>query len=261
MKHSEEVIKVEHLKNYLGGNWVHKDVSFTINRGEICAIVGGSGCGKTTVLRSILKLLTPTDGNIHVFDTDVLHCSQKKIEDIQHRWGVAFQHNALFSSLTVLENVMYPLQEFTNLSKDEIKKIALLKILLSGLDTSAAPKYPSELSGGMQKRAAVARAIALDPELLFLDEPTSGLDPESAEAFDNLILHLRDALGLTIIMVTHDLDSLWQSTDKVIFLGEGKALAVEPMSKLVKNPHPMIKSYFSGARAYERQHQYHQKEQ
>ena len=245
---TESIIEVQHLKNYLGGHWIHQDVNMTINRGEIVAIVGGSGSGKTTIMRSILMLLKPISGSVKVFGTDIWHCTEEQALQVQRRWGVLFQHGALFSSLTVAENVMFLLNEFTNLSKSLKKDIALLKIVLVGLPASAAVKYPAELSGGMLKRAALARALAMDPELLFLDEPTSGLDPQSASAFDELVLHLRNSLGLTVLMVTHDLDSLWKITNKVAFLGEGKVLALEPMSQLVNNPHPLIQAYFSGPR-------------
>lgn len=243
------LIDIVNLENRLGGQLVHKQLNLSINKGEIVGIVGGSGSGKTTLLRSILMLLKPTAGSIKVFGMDILKCSPDTMLEIQHRWGVLFQHNALFSSLTLLENVLFPLHNFTQLSMELQEKIALLKILMSGLPVSAASKYPSELSGGMQKRAGLARAIALDPELLFLDEPTSGLDPQSAAGFDELILDLRKGLGLTVVMVTHDLDSLWRIADRVAFLGEGKVLAALPLPELLKQPHPLIQTYFSGHRA------------
>jgi len=242
------IIEVSQLKNNLGGTWVHDGLNMTAKRREILAIAGGSGSGKTTLLRSMLMLLQPTAGSIRVFDIEVTDCDAAQARAVQRRWGVMFQQNALFSSLTVLENVMFPMEEFTNLNRKTRKEYALLKIILAGLSLDAAAKYPAELSGGMLKRAALARAIALDPELVFLDEPTSGLDPVSAEKFDELVLYLRDILGLTIIMVTHDLDSLWRVTDKVVFLGEGKVLAEGNMHELIKQDHPIIKAYFTGAR-------------
>lgn len=245
----EEIIEVSHLKNYLGGNWVHNDVNFTVKKGEIIAIIGGSGCGKTTLLRSILRLLIPTAGNISVFGTDVVFASEKKLLSVQKRWGVMFQSGALFSSLTVLENVLYLLDEYATLSHHSKIEMAKLKIAMSGLEPDAAYKYPSELSGGMKKRASLARAIALDPELIFLDEPTAGLDPKSASGLDELVLSMRRNLGLTFVMVTHDLDTLWYVPDRVIFLGEGVVLADQPMSQLYQNTHPLIQSYFSGHRA------------
>lgn len=249
MNPENPLINVEHLSNCLSGSWVHKNLHFDVYPREIIGIVGGSGSGKTTLLRSILMLLKPTSGNIHVFDVDITRCSKEEARAVQHRWGVMFQQNALFSSMTVLENVMFPLRVFTQIPLAIQRDIALFKIALTGLPTeSAAYKYPSELSGGMKKRAALARALALDPELLFLDEPTSGLDPESADEFDQLILELRRNLHLTLVMVTHDLDSLWGITDRVAFLGEGQVLAEQPIADLMNNPHPLIQHYLGGSR-------------
>lgn len=217
MNHPENVIEVRELKNFVGGYWIHNQLDFNVSRGDIVAIVGGSGSGKTTLLRSILMLQKPISGTIKVFNTELLHGSEQEKERIRRCWGVMFQHGALFSSLTVLENVLFPLKEFTQLNSKLQREIALLKIALVGLPISSATRYPAELSGGMKKRAAVARAIALDPELIFLDEPASGLDPKSIEALDELILHLRDALGLTIVMITHDLGSLDRLADEVAF--------------------------------------------
>lgn len=246
---AEAIIEVSHLKNYLGDKWVHSDVNFSVNRGELVAIIGGSGCGKTTLLRSLLRLMTPTGGDISVFGVDVIKASQKKLLGVQKRWGVMFQSGALFSSLTVLENVMYVLNEYAVLSRRSQIELAKIKIAMSGLEADAAYKYPSELSGGMKKRAALARAIALDPELIFLDEPTAGLDPKSAGDLDELILEMRKNLGLTFVMVTHDLDTLWYVPDRVLFLGEGRVLADQSMSALYENSHPVIRAYFSGHRA------------
>jgi phospholipid/cholesterol/gamma-HCH transport system ATP-binding protein len=245
------LIELQEVKNYLGGYWVHSGINLTINQGEVAAIVGGSGSGKTTLLRCMLMLLKPTSGIVSLFGIDSMRCTSAQALSIRHRWGVMFQHSALFSSLTVLENVLFPLQVFTQLAAPLQREIALLKIALTGLSLDAANKYPAELSGGMLKRAALARAIALDPELLFLDEPTSGLDPKSAEEFDQLILQLRDSLNLTVVMVTHDLASLRRTSDKVVFLGEGKVLAATSLPELLKQPHPMIKNYFKGAIGYE----------
>lgn len=242
------VIEIEHLRNYLGGNWVHDDVNMHVRRGEIYAIVGGSGSGKTTILRSILMLQRPTAGHIRVFGKEVTTANVKENRALRQRWGMLFQHGALFSSLTVLENILFPLNEFTHLSPQMQRDIAMMKIAFVGLPRDAADKLPSQLSGGMIKRAALARAIALDPELLFLDEPTSGLDPKGAEQFDELIRSLQGALNLTIVMVTHDLDSLWNVTDRVGFLGDGKMLAELPMEELVMSKNPIIQRYFSGPR-------------
>ncbi|HVT63077.1 MAG TPA: ATP-binding cassette domain-containing protein [Legionellaceae bacterium] len=239
------VIEVRGLKNRLGGQWIHKDVTFSVKRGEIFAIIGGSGSGKTTILRSLLMLLEPTAGEIRIFDKDIRNINEKEADDIRRRWGMMFQHSALFSSMTVLENVMFPMQELSYLNQKVIQELAMLKIALVGLAEEAAGKYSSELSGGMQRRAAAARALAMDPELLFLDEPTSGLDPLSAKQFDHLLLFLRDALNLTVVIVSHDIESLKRTTDRVAFLGEGKVLSIAPIDELMSNSHPLIVDYFS----------------
>ncbi|MDF3054462.1 MAG: transporter, binding protein [Gammaproteobacteria bacterium] len=247
-KSTAPIISIADVKNVLGKQVVHEHLNLDIMKGEITAIVGGSGCGKTTLLRNILMLLRPKSGSIKIFDIDILHCDIKTSQKIRHSWGVLFQHGALFSALTVLENVQFPLRTFTTLPPKVQKEIALLKITMSGLPLEAAFKYPSELSGGMLKRAALARAIVMDPELLFLDEPTSGLDPQSAGAFDELLLDLKEGLGLTVVMVTHDLSSLAHVSDKVVFLGEKKVLAALPLQELLKQKHPLIQAYFSGSR-------------
>lgn len=238
------VIEIKGMKNLLGNQWVHKDVNLSVEKGEILAIIGGSGSGKTTILRCLLMLLKPTAGSLKIFGENPDGLSPDKANRLRQRWGMLFQHSALFSSMTVLENIMFPMQEFTNLSKNFMEELAMLKIALVGLPEEAAAKYPSELSGGMQRRAAAARAIAMDPELLFLDEPTTGLDPRSARQFDELILFLRDALNLTIVMISHDLESL-RNADRVAFVGEGKILGVAPLDELKKNTHPAIAEYFS----------------
>lgn len=248
MSTPEKIIEVTDLKIYLGGAWVHKGINLDVRRGEILAIVGGSGAGKSLLLRQILALQQPTSGEIKIFGENLQAISAETLDQLRQRLGVLFQHSALFSSLTLLENVKFPLQQYTKLPADIIQELALIKILATGLPEDAANKYPSELSGGMEKRAALARAIVLDPELLFLDEPTSGLDPHSASGFDELVLNLRDALGLTVVMVTHDLDSLWRTTDRVAFLGEGKVLCLAPMKELVQTKNELIQEYFKGPR-------------
>lgn len=249
MMAGDPIIVIKELKNQLGDRWVHDGLNLTIKKGEIIDIIGSSGCGKTTLLRTILMLHQATSGNIEVFGQDINQCSVQEADYIRSRWGVMFQSGALFSALTVLQNVIYPMKEFSHLPKKEQEDIAMLKIAMAGLEPEACNKFPSELSGGMRKRAALARAIALDPELVFLDEPTAGLDPQSAGEMDDLVLHLRDTLGLTFVMVTHDLDTLWKVPDRVVFMGEGKILAAEPMLELVKNTHPAIQTYFSGPRS------------
>lgn len=242
---SEPVIEIKGMKNFLGGQWVHSDINLTVERGEILAIIGGSGSGKTTILRSLLMLLKPTAGTIKVFGQDLNHLDAHQSFMLRRRWGMLFQHSALFSSMNVLENIMFPMKEFTDLDTDFMRELALLKVALVGLPKEAAGKLPSELSGGMQRRAAAARAIAMDPELLFLDEPTTGLDPRSARLFDDLVVFLRDSLNLTIVMVSHDIESLKRTTDRVAFVGDGKILSVEPIKDLMKNKNKMIVDYFS----------------
>lgn len=242
---SEPVIEIKGMKNFLGGQWVHSDVNLTVEKGEILAIIGGSGSGKTTILRSLLMLLKPTEGSIKVFGEDILTLDAHEAFLLRRRWGMLFQHSALFSAMNVLDNIMYPMREFTNLSPEFMEELALLKLALVGLPSDAASKFPSELSGGMQRRAAAARAIAMDPELLFLDEPTTGLDPRSARLFDDLVVFLRDSLNLTIVMISHDIESLKRTTDRVAFVGDGKILSVEPIEQLMKNKNPLIAEYFS----------------
>jgi phospholipid/cholesterol/gamma-HCH transport system ATP-binding protein len=249
MKTSDDlIIEVKDVCSNLGGTWVHQGLNFNVRRGEILAIVGGSGSGKTTLLREMLMLQKVTSGSIKVFGQELTTATPHQLLEVQKRWGVLFQQNALFSSLTVLENAAFPLHEHTTLDDDTIKELALLKVLLAGLPVEAANKYPSELSGGMEKRAALARAIVLDPELIFLDEPTSGLDPDSSAAFDELILNLQATMGLTIVMVTHDMDSLWHIANRVAFLGEGKVLSIDTVAKVAANPNPLIQEYFQGPR-------------
>jgi phospholipid/cholesterol/gamma-HCH transport system ATP-binding protein len=242
---SQPIIEIKSLKNYLGGQWVHTDVNLRVEKGEILAIIGGSGSGKTTILRSLLMLMQPTAGTIKLFGQDISQLNIQQSFKLRRRWGMLFQQSALFSSMNVLENVMFPMREFTSLDEEFMYELALLKVTLVGLPKEAAGKLPSELSGGMQRRAAAARAIAMDPELLFLDEPTTGLDPLSARLFDELIVFLRDSLKLTIVMVSHDIESLKRTADRVAFIGDGKILSVEPINDLMKNKNKIIADYFS----------------
>lgn len=248
----EDIIHIAGLKTYLGGNWVHQGIHLDIKKNEIIAIVGGSGCGKTTLLREILGLLKPQSGIIELFGKNIWRYKQNELRELQQHYGVLFQQGALFSALTVLENVMFPMQvqhKIKNLA--EMQKIALEKIKLVGLSSDSAAKYPSELSGGMQKRAALARALALEPKLLFLDEPSAGLDPVSASAQDQLLLNLHRELDLTIVMVTHDLATLATVATRIVFLGEGKVLAEGDLKLLRKNQHPLVYEYFHNARVEE----------
>jgi phospholipid/cholesterol/gamma-HCH transport system ATP-binding protein len=239
------ILEIQGLQNHLGDQWVHTDVNLSVNPGEIFAVIGGSGSGKTTILRCILMLLKPTAGEIRVFGERLSDLDEHEMARLCQRWGVLFQHSALFSGMSVLENIMFPMQELAHLDKTFMHQLALLKLALVGLPTHAAYKLPAELSGGMQRRAAAARAIAMDPELLLLDEPTSGLDPLSAKQFDELILFLRRALNLTIIIVSHDIESLKRTTDRVAFIGDGKIIATEPIDQLMQHKHPLIVEYFS----------------
>jgi phospholipid/cholesterol/gamma-HCH transport system ATP-binding protein len=244
----DRVVEVRDLNTRLGGSVIHEDVSLEVVRGEIFALVGASGCGKSTLLREAIALLQPVSGSIRVFGQEVVGLSDEQALPLRRRWGVMFERGALFSSLTVMENVGVVLREHTRLSKRLIDETAAVKIALTGLPPDAGHKYPNELSGGMRKRAALARALALDPELLFLDEPTAGLDPLSASGIDELIRHLRDALGLSIMMVTHDLDLLWRGADRVAVLGEGRILGTGTMTELSRSDHPLIREYFYGPR-------------
>lgn len=241
---SEPVIELSGIKNCFGGQWVHTDVNLTVNQGEILAIIGGSGSGKTTLLRNILMLLKPTAGTVKIFGEDIADLNAEQAFLLRRRWGMLFQHSALFSAMTVLENIMFPMREFTQLDPKFMHELALLKIALVGLPKEAAGKYPSQLSGGMQRRAAAARAIAMDPELLFLDEPTTGLDPRGARLFDDLVVFLRNELNLTVVMISHDIESLKGTTDRVAFVGDGTILSVEPIAQLMKNKQPLIADYF-----------------
>ncbi|MGH8558889.1 MAG: ABC transporter ATP-binding protein [Methylococcales bacterium] len=227
---------------------VHEELDLAVMRGETLALVGGSGSGKTTLLRVMIMLQQPAAGSVNILGENTLTVSDKEANRLRRNIGVMFQQGALFSGLTVAENVEMPMKEHTGLPAWIRNNLAMLKIALAGLPFEAGAKYPRELSGGMLKRAAVARALALDPALLFLDEPSAGLDPVSANALDELIIHLKESLGLTIVIVTHDLDTLWRVTDRVAFLGEKRVLAVDTLQALIEHPHPMIHAYFAGPR-------------
>jgi phospholipid/cholesterol/gamma-HCH transport system ATP-binding protein len=244
----ESIIEIKNLKLRFGDQWIHNGINLTIKKNEIIGIVGGSGSGKSALMREILKLQRPNSGTIHVMGKNILRISDEELLLIQQKWGVLFQENALFSSLTVLENIAFPLREKSKLDEETIQELALQRILSVGLDVDSANKYPSELSGGMEKRVALARAIVLDPEILFLDEPTTGLDPESAAELDDLILNLQETMGLTVVVISHDLDTLWRITNRVAFLNEGKVLYVESLKKLVHHRDKVIQDFFNGPR-------------
>jgi phospholipid/cholesterol/gamma-HCH transport system ATP-binding protein len=247
---SEYPIVVEGLCNSFGAQVIHQDLSLKVRKGEILGVVGGSGTGKSVLMRSIIGLQVPVAGSIEVFGHEILDgLDEEESVEIRSRWGVMFQGGALFSTLTVEENVEVPLRQFYPEIGDDLREeIARFKIALSGLPEEAAFKYPSELSGGMKKRAGLARALALDPELLFLDEPTAGLDPIGAAAFDRLTLELQETLGLTVFLITHDLDTLYEICDRVAVLADHKVIAVGTIPELLALDHPWIQEYFNGPR-------------
>lgn len=245
---TEAVIEIEHLVTRYGPAVIHDDINLTINRGEVFAIAGESGCGKSTLLRAIVMLTPYYAGRIRVLGEDISNIGEAHAARLRQRWAIMFQGGALFSGLTVAENVALPLKEHTALNPVEIAELVQIKIALAGLPADAAMKYPRALSGGLRKRAALARAIALDPELLFLDEPSAGLDPLAASALDELVLNLKESLRLTIVIVTHDLDLLWRVTDRVAILGERRVVGLGTMSELAASQHPLVREYFHGPR-------------
>ena len=242
-------ICVSGLKNAFGKQVVHEGLDLTVRKGEILGVVGGSGTGKSVLMRSIIGLQSPVEGQVEVFGEPMLNRDDEETVAIRKRWGVLFQGGALFSTLTVAENVQVPLREFyPKLSQSMLDEIAAYKVVMTGLPADAGPKYPSELSGGMRKRAGLARALALDPELLFLDEPTAGLDPIGAAAFDTLTRELKETLGLTVFLITHDLDTLYAICDRVAVLADRKVIAVGTIPELLALDHPWIQEYFNGPR-------------
>ena len=246
---AEPAIVIEGLKNAFGSHVIHEDLNLTVRRGEVLGVVGGSGTGKSVLLRSIIGLQQPVAGRIDVLGQQVDAEWQEDEVDIRSRWGVLFQGGALFSTLTVAENIEVPLKEFhPEIGAELRREIALFKVKLSGLPAEAADKFPSELSGGMRKRAGLARALALDPELLFLDEPTAGLDPIGAAAFDELTSELQDTLGHTVFLITHDLDTLYEICDRVAVIADKQVIAVGTIPELLALDHPWIQEYFNGPR-------------
>lgn len=243
------IISAHGIHNQFGDHVVHEDVNLEVMPGEIIGIVGGSGTGKSVLLRTILGLNKPTGGYVRVFGEELEDLSDEDRSALERRWGVLFQDGALFSSLTVTENIQVPLKEHTHIDKKLMDELAALKIRLVGLAHEAALKLPSELSGGMRKRAGLARALALDPEILFLDEPTAGLDPIGAAAFDILVKQLQQTLGLTVFLVTHDLDTLHAVCDRIAVLADGKVLVVGTMKDMLEFDHPWVQEYFRGPRA------------
>ncbi len=244
----EAIIEVRELVNRFGAQTVHQDLNLDLYRGEVLGVVGGSGTGKSVLLRSILGLRRANSGSVRVFGETLLELSAQRRSQLERRFGVLYQRGALFSSLTVTENIALPLIEHAGLKRAAAERLALVKLALVGLPREAGDKYPSELSGGMIKRAALGRALALEPDILFLDEPTAGLDPIGAAAFDQLILTLRDALGLSVFLVTHDLDTLYTICDRVAVLAEKRVLVADHLDVVAATDNPWIHDYFNGPR-------------
>jgi len=238
------VVEMQGISTRFGTHSVHENLNLSVQRGEILGLAGGSGAGKSVLLREMILLQQPTAGTVRLFGQDVQGLAPEALQALRQRWGVMFQRGGLFSSLTVRENVGLPLREHSPLDDALIDEIAEWKLAQTGLPPEAGLKLPGELSGGMLKRAALARAIALDPELLFLDEPTSGLDPANAAGVDALILETQAASGATVVIVSHDVDLLWRVCGRVAVLGEGRVLALGTMAELAQNPHPIVASYF-----------------
>jgi phospholipid/cholesterol/gamma-HCH transport system ATP-binding protein len=249
MAEPEPIISIRGIRNAFGDAVIHDNLDLDVRRGEILGVVGGSGTGKSVLLRSIIGLQTPEAGTVEVLGENMIGRNEDEAKNIRRRWGVLFQNGALFSTLTVAENVEVPIREyFPFILPPLLDEIASYKIAMGGLPPDAGPKYPSELSGGMIKRAGIARALALDPELLFLDEPTAGLDPIAAAAFDQLILSLQKRLGLTVFLITHDLDTLHAICDRVAVLAEKRVIGVGTIPQLLALDHPWIQEYFNGPR-------------
>lgn len=241
------VIEVRGLVNRFGAQTVHDGLDMRVRHAEIFGVVGGSGSGKSVLLRTILGLQTPREGEIRLHGREITAMGPGELRQVKRDYGVTFQHGALFSSLTVLENVELPMLEWLGLPDDIVRGLALQKLRLVGLPDGAEGKYPAQLSGGMTKRAALARALALDPSLLFLDEPTSGLDPISAAHFDALLVYLKRTLGLTVVMVTHDLDTLFRTCDRIGVIVDGR-MVTDTLEGIANHPHPWIREYFHGSR-------------
>ena len=248
-KEQDLVLSVKDLVVAFGDNVVLDHLNLDIHRGEILGFVGASGAGKSVLMRTVLRLLPRRSGTIHILGADFEKASEAERLELDMRLGVLFQHGALFSSLTVKENIQFPMREYLNVSQQLMDELAVAKLEMVGLDASAKDKFPSELSGGMIKRVALARALALDPDIVFLDEPTSGLDPIGAGDFDSLIATLQRTLGLTVFMVTHDLDSLHTVCDRIAVLADHKVIAAGTMETMLASDHPWLRSYFHGKRS------------
>ena len=246
---NEAVIEIQKVSTRFGDHVVHADLDLEVRRKEIFALIGGSGSGKSTLLREMILLQRPDAGSVKVLGADLQALGEAEIVALRQRWGVMFQHGGLFGSLTINQNIGLPLREHTRLEDPLIDEIAAWKLAMTGLTPEVGAQYPPQLSGGMLKRASLARALALDPELLFLDEPTAGLDPDSAGGVDELVRKLRDEFGLTIVMITHDLNLLWQVADRAAVLAEGKVAGVGSMVELSRMDEPAVRKFFDGPRA------------
>jgi phospholipid/cholesterol/gamma-HCH transport system ATP-binding protein len=256
MQNKPPVIEISQVSTRFGEHIVHQEINLAVQRAEIFALIGGSGSGKSTLLREMILLQRPDSGTIRVLGVDLNNLEPAAALALRQRWGVMFQHGGLFGALTVKENIGLPLREHTGLDDQLIDQIAEWKLAMSGLAAEVGALYPTELSGGMLKRASLARALALDPELLFLDEPTAGLDPESAGEVDQLVRKLRDLFGLTIVMITHDLDLLWQLADRVAVLADGRVQGIGSMLELSSSDNPAIQKFFNGPRGRAAQEQH-----
>ncbi|MEH2475755.1 phospholipid/cholesterol/gamma-HCH transport system ATP-binding protein [Nitrobacteraceae bacterium AZCC 2161] len=246
---SDPIIRVRDLTVAFGRRRVLDGLNLDVSRGEILGFVGASGAGKSVLMRTIIGLVPKLAGNIEVFGTDLGSADTRTQRSVERRWGILFQHGALFSSLSVRQNIQFPMREYLNISQRLLDEITIAKLGMVGLKPEVAERTPSELSGGMIKRVALARALALDPEIVFLDEPTSGLDPIGAGDFDELVRTLQRTLGLTVFMVTHDLDSLHTACDRIAVLGDGKIIAEGTMADMLASQHPWLREYFHGKRA------------
>ena len=245
---AETVVAIHGVSTHFGAHVVHTDLEFAVHRAEIFALMGGSGSGKSTLLREMILLQTPDTGSIRVLGVELKNIAADAALELRRRWGVMFQHGGLFGALTVHENVGLPLREHTTLPDALIDELATWKLAMTGLDATVGAQYPAALSGGMLKRASLARALALDPELLFLDEPTAGLDPDSAGAVQALVLELRERFRLTIVMITHDLDLVWGAADRVAVLGAGTVQGIGSMQELARLDKPLVRVFFDGPR-------------
>ncbi|MFI4940430.1 MAG: ABC transporter ATP-binding protein [Burkholderiales bacterium] len=245
---SQPIIRIQHLWTKFGDYVVHRDLNLEIQSGEIVSLVGGSGSGKTTLLRQMLGLERPTRGTVQVFGHDLQTADTAHLQQLRHRWGMLFQHGALFSAMSAFDNVALPMRELRALPEDLIRDVALLKLRMVDISAQDALKMPADLSGGMIKRVALARALALEPELLFLDEPTAGLDPNLSEGFVALIQSLREEMHLTLVMVSHDLDTIFSLSTKIAVLADNQVIAMDIPEKVVKLNHPFIKEFFLGGR-------------